>query len=389
MDHFNPRILISPGPFKECLDSEQIALAMSIGVNQILPNAIISIRPICDGGSGIVKLLTEANGGKLISTKVLNPIGNEVEAKLGLLSDGKTIIIESAQAAGLNLIPKNKRNPLNTSTFGVGQLIMRAMDLGAKKIIIGCGDSGTNDCGIGCASALGVKFEIKGKKEDTSFLTGSDLANIVNIDYKKAFKRFQENNVEIIIACNLTSVLCGDEGTSIIYGPQKGANPEQVQLLHKSVNHYVNLIYNLTGIELSFIPGAGAAGGLASSLYAFFNAKLIYSIDLVDQFLNLDNYLSNADLVLTGEGQIDDRTATGKVACGLALKSKKYNLPVIAIVGKIAKDHEDVFYNGIDAIECIADEPISKEESIKNAYDLISKATARVMRFVYKIPHKK
>jgi len=157
--------------------------------------------------------------------------------------------------------------------------------------------------------------------------------------------------------------------------------------LHSSVNNYVNLIYNLTGIELSYIPGAGAAGGLASSLYAFFNAKLVYSIDLVDQFLNLDKYLSKADLVLTGEGQIDDRTATGKVVCGLALKAKKYNLPVIAIVGKIADDHEDVFYNGIDAIECIADKPISKEESIKNAYNLISKATERVMRFIYKIHH--
>ena len=379
-----PRILIAPGPYKECLTSFEVAEAMKVGVQEVIPDAYTIIRPLSDGGSGIAKILTEASGGYLKNITVKGPLGDPVSACFGFLGDGETAVVESAQAVGLSLIPKEKRNPLYTSTFGVGQLISEAIREGARKIIVGCGDSGTNDCGIGCASALGVKFYYDKNKLPLTFPTGSDLERITHFDYEDAAKKLA--NIEITVACNLTSILCGPEGTSRIYGPQKGANPDQVEILHNGVYRYVDLIYTSNRSDLSFVPGAGAAGGLAASLYAFFQARLLYSIDVVDKYVHLDKYLSEANLVLTGEGQIDDRTATGKVACGIALKAKKYGLPVIAIVGSIANDHEDIFYNGIDAVECIAEGPILLEESMAKASALITNATMRVMRFMFKIP---
>jgi len=353
---------------------------MQCGVLDVLPNSNIYLRPLSDGGSGIAKVLTEVTSGKLIMRRVHGPLGDYVNAHIGILGDGKTAIIESAQAAGLTLIPPDLRNPLLTSSFGVGELILSAVELGAKSIIIGCGDSGTNDCGIGCASALGVNFYSENGCQLKGGLTGKDLIDIAFIDYTIAKERLQ--NVEITVACNLTSILCGPEGTSIIYGPQKGATTDQVVILHKNVKNFVNMIYKHERLDMSFVPGAGAAGGLASSLYAFFGAKLLYSIDVVDRYINLDQFLSRSNIVITGEGKIDDRTATGKIVCGVALKAKKYNLPVVAVVGSIAHDHEDIFYNGVDAVESIADGPMKIEDSIENATSLIKNATSRVMRFV-------
>ena len=375
-----PRILIAPGPYKECLDSFRVAQAMERGVREIYPDAAISIRPLCDGGSGIARVLTEVTSGQLKRVSVSGPIGRPVEASFGILGDGHTAIIESASAAGLALVPKAERNPLKTTTYGVGQLICEAVKSGATRIILGCGDSGTNDCGIGCAAACGVKFyDADGLIEKP---TGGDLHKVVKFDSSEAESRLA--SIEFIVACNLTSILCGREGMSRVYGPQKGATPEQVGALENGVNHFVELVFTQRGLDMSFVPGAGGAGGLAASLYGFFRAKLRYSIDVVDEYVKLDQFLKQVDLVLTGEGHIDDRTATGKVACGVALKAKRYGLPVVAIVGGISDDHEDIFYNGIDAVECIAEGPTTLESSMQNAETLIQHAAGRVMRFVFK-----
>jgi glycerate kinase len=382
----SPSIFIAPGPYKECLSSFEVAEAMKAGVEEVITNATVLVRPLSDGGSGIAKVLTEVTRGDFINTKVKDPLGRSINSYFGLLGDKETAIVESALAAGLSLVPKDKRNPLLTSTFGVGELIAEAVKQGAKTIIVGCGDSATNDCGIGCATALGVKFFTDENLKPLDFPTGADLIKIKRIDYEDAAKKLSKIN--ITVACNLTSILCGPEGTSRIYASQKGASPEQVEILDKGVKHFVDLVYNQQGLDLSFIPGAGGAGGLAASLYALFGSRLLYSIDVIDQYVNLDQYLSQASIVLTGEGRIDDRTATGKVACGVALKAKKYGLPVVAIVGSIASDHEDIFYNGIDAVECISEGPISLEESMINARQLIQRATMRVMRFMFKISHK-
>lgn len=381
-----PCILVAPGPYKECLDSFEVANAITNGIKEILPEATLIVRPLSDGGSGIAKILTEVTNGHLITCKVKDPLGNEISSYFGLLGDRETAIIESATATGLSLVPKDRRNPLITSTYGVGQLINEAISkFGVKNIIIGCGDSATNDCGIGCAAALGVKF-FDTNSRLLDYPIGQDLAKIKSIDYEDAAR--QMKNINIDVACNLTSVLCGAEGTSVIYAPQKGASSDQVKFLHQGVKRYVDLIYEKDGIDLSFVPGAGGAGGLAASLYAFFGARLLYSIDVIDRYVKLDQYLSRANLVITGEGSIDDRTATGKICCGLALKAKKYDIPVIAITGSIAFDHEDVFYNGIDAIECIAEGPMSLEESMSNARELIFRASMRAIRFLYSTSFK-
>jgi glycerate kinase len=379
-----PSILIAPGPFKECLSSFHVSEAMRRGVDEILPEANVIMRPLCDGGSGFAQILTEGKAGRLEKVEVKDPFGEPRIAELGFLGDGRTSIIESASAAGLSLIPKEKRKPAVMSTYGVGELINQAVVRGARKIIVGCGDSGTNDCGIGCAAALGVKFYKNSHKPALNFPVGGDLINLTDFEYTNTMRRFE--NIEVIVACNLTSILCGPEGTTKIYAKQKGASPIDIDILHKGVEHFVDLVFRKCGVDMSYVPGAGGAGGLAASLYAFLGAKLLYSIDLIDQYLQLDDLLSQCHLVLTGEGRIDDRTATGKVACGLALKAKKYNLPVVAVVGSIDPDHQDIYYNGIDAVECICDGPMTTDHAIAEAPDLIQKATARVMRFIFKIP---
>lgn len=379
-----PRILVAPGPYKECLDAFAVARAMDRGIRDIFPDATVHLRPLCDGGSGIARVLADVTGGHLEVVCVSGPLGPAVEAHYGILGDGVTAVIESASAAGLALVPKDRRNPLETSTTGVGELVVAAREAGAKRIILGCGDSGTNDCGIGCAAACGVKFYAAGEAAPLRRPAGGDLRRIVAFDSSEAEARLQ--GVEIVVACNLTSILCGREGTSRIYGPQKGATSQQVGVLEEGVQHFVDLFFRERGLDMSFVPGAGGAGGLAASLYGFFGARLRYSIDVVDEHVRLDDYLKKTDLVLTGEGQIDDRTATGKVACGVALKAKRYGLPVVAIVGAIADDHEDIFYNGIDAVECISEGPRTLEASMSDAEALVQRAASRVMRFVFKVP---
>lgn len=375
-----PRILIAPGPYKECLSSFAVARAMERGVKEILPTAVSIIRPLCDGGSGIAEVLTEATAGRLARVQVDGPIGQRVEAEYGLLGDGRTAVVESAKAAGLALVPRDRRNPLRTSSFGVGQLLAHAASSGAKEIIVGCGDSGTNDCGMGCAAALGVRF-FDADSKPILYPRGEDLRRVARIDPAGARERLAGSRISV--ACNLTSILSGPEGTSRIYGPQKGATKEDVEILQSGVDHFVKVVLSGCGIDLSYVPGAGGAGGLAASLYAFCGARLLYSIDVVDRYLNLDQHLASVDLVLTGEGRIDDRTATGKVPCGIALKAKRYNLPVVAVVGSIADDHEDIFYNGIDAVESIAEGPQDLEYLVAHAEMLIQRAATRVMRFAF------
>lgn len=374
-----PTILVAPGPFKECLTSKQVCAAMTAGVLDVLPDASVIQRPLADGGSGFAKLLTEATNGSFHYCEVETPIGEKVVAEYGILGDGQTAVIESATAAGLALVPRDKRDPRLTTTYGVGQLILAAARMGVSRVLLGCGDSGTNDCGVGCASALGVCFLDSKGNEVSHRPAGGDLEQIAGFRLLPEYDEIRD--LEITVACNLTSVLGGSEGTSIVYGPQKGASPSDVVALHRGVERFCEFVRHARGMDLAFAPGAGGSGGLAASLYAFFGAKLRYSIDIVDQYLNIDDYLRAVDLVITGEGCVDDRTASGKIACGLALKAKKFDVPVVAIAGLVAANHDEIFYNGIDAVESIAPGPISLSESIASAEPLIRRAAERVTRF--------
>ncbi len=375
------RVLLAPGPYKECLTAFDVAFAMADGIGDVSPQIQTTLRPMSDGGSGLARILAKEVGGALLERTVEGPLGQPVAACFALLPGG-TAVIESATAIGLTLLPLPSRNPLRTSTFGVGQLIAAAAEAGARDIIVGCGDSSTNDCGVGCAAALGVRF-LDDRLLPIERPTGADLRRIRAIDTSAVSPALSGMRMEI--ACNLTSVLLGNEGTCRRYAPQKGANAEDVRELELGVGSFVDLVYRDKGLDLAFVPGAGGSGGLAASLYAFFGAGIRYSIDVVDRFVRLDSYFSQTDLVLTGEGKIDDQTATGKIACGVGLRAKRFDLPVVAIVGSIAQDCEDIFYNGIDAVESIAEGPCSLEHSISNAPALIRRATARVMRFATKL----
>jgi|SRR5581483_10165839 len=377
-----PNILIAPGPYKECLAAVDVANAMLRGIRQLLPEATAVLQPICDGGSGFVDTLTTLTSGRIIPLSVHGPCGEMINSRYGVLGDGSTAAIESAAACGLALVPRESRNPRWMSTYGVGELIRHAIcETGCRRIFVGCGDSATNDCGIGCATALGVRFFAD--DQEIVFPKAEDLARITRIDDSRVIREL--GGTTFTVAGNLTSVLCGPEGTSRIYGPQKGASTEDVEYLSAAVDHFVDLLFYAKNIDLSFLPGAGGAGGLAASLYAFCNARLSYSFDVIHKFAHLEEYLAECSLVLTGEGCADDRTATGKVACAVALRAKKYGVPVVAIVGSIAQDHEDIFYNGIDAVEPITEGPMTIDESMRTAQDLIERATTRVVRFIFNI----
>jgi glycerate kinase len=367
-----PTILVAPGPYKECLTAQEVATAMQQGIADIMPEATSILRPLSDGGSGISRLLVEETGGEMVQLDVCGPLEGSISSSYGILGDGRTAVVESASACGLALVPKDRRNPLQTTTYGVGQLIRHAVESrGARKVIVGCGDSATNDCGIGMAIALGVRFE---GLDPTVAPTASDLSRIRRIDATGIPAVLKA--AEFVVACNLTSILCGPDGTTRIYAPQKGASLSQVEELEPGVRNFV---------DIAFLPGAGGSGGLAGSLYAFLRARLLYSLDVVNAYLRLEELLEKSSLVLTGEGTIDDRTATGKVACGLALQAKRFDLPVVAVVGAISRDHEDIYYNGIDVVASIQEGPVSLEESMGRAPELIARTTARVMRCIFRL----
>lgn len=233
---------------------------------------------------------------------------------------------------------------------------------------------------MGLLKALGIKFLDKDNQELTE--GGASLINLSRIDLEGLNKKLLEKNIKITVACNLTSVLCGPEGTSHKYGPQKGADPESVRLLANALENYASIVYKTTGKDIRYIPGGGGAGGVAAGLYAFLNARLQFSLRVITEFLALEEYLRDSDIVITGEGKIDSRTAGGKVACAVALTAKKYNLPVIAIVGSIAEDVGILYYNGIDHIEPICPGPVKLEDSLKSAKEWIIEASRRIARLL-------
>ena len=374
------KFLIAPGPFKECLLAEQVADAIEEGFKEVLPEVTCLKLPMCDGGTGFVQRIVEHSNGIQRFCRVRDPLGEPIRAFYGIVNKGgeKIGIIESASAAGLVLVPREKREPKITSTFGVGELMRKALDEGCSELVIGCGDSATNDGGLGLAKALGIRFLNKNGKELPE--GGGSLRNLYAIDLNNMDPRISQTR--ITVACNLTSILCGLEGTSYVYGPQKGANAQTVELLAGGLENYANIIYGMTGKDVRYIPGGGGAGGLAAALYAFMNARLRFSLNVVTDFLDLDKYLQDVDIVIVGEGRIDSRTAGGKVACAVALMAKKYNLPVVAIVGDIADDVGILYYNGIDHIEPICPGPATIEQSISKAREWITETAMRIIRLL-------
>lgn len=370
------KIVIAPDGFKGNLSALQVAQAIDKGIRRVVPDALTTLKPMADGGEGTVQAMVDATGGKVITTEVTDPLGGRVSAHWGLLSDKVTGVIEMASASGLPLVPPEKRNPLLTTTYGTGELILAALESGCRKLIIGIGGSATNDGGAGMAQALGARLLDSTGAELPS--GGAALANLEHIDVTNLDPRLAD--CEVLIASDVSNPLCGAHGASAVYGPQKGATPEMVTRLDAALAHYADVIQRDLGIKVKDALGAGAAGGLGAGLIVFLKAELIPGIDIVIQATNLVEHLKDADLVFTGEGRLDSQTARGKVPTGVAKRAKEFGLPVIAIAGEILDDYHIVYEHGIDAVLSIAPGPISLSQSMAEAEKLITDTAERATR---------
>ena len=370
------KIVIAPQGFKGNLTALEVARAIEAGVKRIVPNALTVLKPMADGGEGTVQALVDATGGEIITTGVTGPLGEPVNAHWGILNDRVTAVIEMAAASGLPLVPPEKRNPLITTTYGTGELILAALDKGCRKLIIGIGGSATNDGGAGMAQALGARFLDAGGKDLTP--GGAALADLEHIDATNLDPRLA--GFEVTLACDVNNPLCGPRGASAIYGPQKGATPELVAQLDAALAHYAGVVRKDLGADVRDVAGAGAAGGLGMGLIVFLKARLIPGIDVVIEATNLVADLAGVDLVFTAEGRIDCQSAMGKVPTGVALKAKEFGSPVIALAGEVADDCRVVYEQGIDAVLSIAPGPISLDESMTVADKLITDTAECAMR---------
>ena len=372
------KIAIAPDSFKGSLSATEVANAIEKGIKKV-DKSIETVKiPMADGGEGTVESLVEATGGKYIKVKVNDPLMREIEAVYGILGDNKTAVIEMAQASGLPLLKKEERNPMKTTTYGTGELIKHAVNSGCKNIIIGIGGSATNDGGAGMAMALGAKLLDKDGKDIP--LGAEGLIKLKTIDLSTFDEKIRE--CKFIAACDVENPLVGEKGASHIFGPQKGADEDMVKVLDEYLEHYGNLLEKNLNISVLNYPGAGAAGGLGAALLAFLNAELKRGIDIVIEASNLEEKIKDSDLVITGEGMIDYQTQFGKTPFGVAETSKKYSKPVIAIAGGIGKDASDLYNKGIDSIFSIVDKPMTLDEAVENAENLLEDTAERIMRIV-------
>ncbi|UEA16732.1 glycerate kinase [Pasteurella canis] len=340
------KIVIAPDSFKESLTSLEVASAIETGFKKVFPHAQYIKVPMADGGEGTVRSLIDATQGNLISTAVIAPLGNTVSATWGLSGNKDTAFIEMAASSGLHLVPLEQRNPLKTTSFGTGQLIKAALECGIKKIILGIGGSATNDGGVGMLQALGGRFLDKDQREIQ--LGGESLQTLSKIDLTHLDPRLKE--IEIQVACDVTNPLCGPNGASAIFGPQKGATAEMVQQLDHALHHFSTIVEQQYHLNIREQSGSGAAGGMGAGLLLLPNVRLQSGVEIIINAVNLIKQVENADLIITGEGRMDSQTAQGKTPAGVAKVAKYFNKPVIAIVGSLKEDYEVVYDIGIDAV---------------------------------------
>ncbi|WP_318515908.1 glycerate kinase [Photobacterium leiognathi] len=372
------KIIIAPDSYKESLTAMEVATAIENGFRQVIPNAEYIKLPMADGGEGTVQSLVDASNGTIIERSVTGPLGEQVNGFFGLMGDGKTAIIEMAAASGLHLVSLELRNPMLTTSFGTGELILAALDKGVEHIIVGIGGSATNDGGIGMAQALGVRFLDKNNKQIS--YGGGVLDRLHHIDISNIDPRLV--SVKLEVACDVDNPLCGEKGASQVFGPQKGATPEMVTQLDNNLAHYAEIIKRDLGNDVKDMAGAGAAGGMGAALLGLFNAQLRPGIEIVMDAVNLADVLQDADLVITGEGRIDSQTIHGKTPIGVARTAKRFNKPVIGIAGCLSYDCNVVHEHGIDAVFSVVPRSVSLAEALAEAAINVE-LTARNVAAIY------
>jgi len=371
------KILVAPDSFKGTLKAKEVAEIIEKGIRKVFPEAKVIKVPLADGGEGTVEALVESAGGKTFTKEVASPLGEKVKASFAVLSEGSTAIIEMAQASGFSLVTPEKRNPLWTTTFGTGELIKSALDEGCKKIIIGIGGSATVDGGAGMAQALGAQILDKEGKEIG--FGGGNLGKTARINMEHF--DFRAKNVKVIVASDVDNPLCGERGAAKVYGPQKGANKEMVEILEENLVHFARIVKKFLNKDVKDIPGAGAAGGLGAGLVAFMNAEIKPGIEIIIQASHLEEKMKGVDLVISGEGRIDEQTLYGKVPVGVLKIAKKRNIPLILIGGEV-REKRLLYKEGISAIISCVDRIISLEEALKGARVNLMNASEQAMRFI-------
>lgn len=370
------KVVVAPDKFRGSLSASDASQAMAQGVARADPNAEIVAIPMADGGEGTVEALVAATGGTFRDILVTGPLGEPVPARFGLLGDGRTAVLEMAAASGLALVPRDRRDPTRTTTRGTGEMLLAAIEAGASRVILGIGGSATNDGGAGFAQALGFRLLDDAGVELPP--GGGSLDRLSHIDPSGRDARI--DRIELSVACDVDNPLCGPRGASAIFGPQKGADPVTVARLDRNLMQFANVIRRDLGRSVADIPGAGAAGGLGAGLIAFASGRLEPGVDLVARAVDLEGHLTGADLVLTGEGAIDISSAGGKTAVGVARMAKARGCPVVALAGTIGKGANVVLDSGIDAYLSLCDRPMTLDQAVGNAFELLSRATEQAVR---------
>ncbi|WP_195429754.1 glycerate kinase [Clostridium sp. D46t1_190503_E9] len=371
------KFILAPDSFKESMTSKEACNAMERGIKKVIKDAICIKVPMADGGEGTVEALVEATGGKIVNTVVTDPLGDKkINAMYGILGNGEKAIIEMASASGIHLVEREKRNPLITTTYGTGELVLDAINRGVKHIIIGIGGSATNDGGAGMIQALGG--HLLDKEGNELNFGGSELIKLNAIDLTNFDSRLK--NVTFEVACDVNNPLIGENGASRIFGPQKGATEEMIIQLDKALNNYAEVIKRELGIDVANVEGAGAAGGLGAALLAFFNGELKRGVDLIIKHTDLENKIKGADIVFTGEGAIDSQTIFGKTPMGVASVAKKNGVKTIAFAGKVGDGVENLYNVGINSIFGIMRGVCSLEEALKNGEINLEKTVENLVR---------
>jgi glycerate kinase len=384
-------IVVAPDKFKGSLTADEAADAIERGIRRVWPRARVVKVPMADGGEGTLRALVRATGGRIVHRRVMGPLGEPVRAAFGVLGDGRTAVIEMAEASGYRLVPAARRNPLVTTTYGTGELIVAALQRGCRRLIIGIGGSATNDGGAGMAQALGARLLDARDRELPRGIGGGALGRVAKIEFSKS--QISDFRLAILVASDVSNPLIGLRGASAVFGPQKGATPAMVRQLDANLRHWACLLARDVAptsrsplahcSSLSTFPGGGAAGGLGAGLRAFLGARFRPGVEIVIEHARLAEKLRGADLVITGEGRLDNSTLDGKAPLGVARLARRLGVPVIAVGGSLAPEAEAAFRRaGFAAALPLVTGPMSLEEAMRGAGALLEAAAARTMELV-------
>jgi glycerate kinase len=374
------KIIVAPGAFKHSLSALTAAEAIASGLSKSGLDADLVVLPIADGGNGTLDAFL-ADGGQWINVSTVDPLNRPLSAPIGLLSNSDTAVVEMALASGLELLRPEELNPLAATTYGTGLLLKAALDTGAKRIIVGMGGSATVDAGAGAVQALGVRLlDADGKPIPFG---GGGLQSLASIDTTNLDPRWR--NIELIIASDVTNPAVGDDGAAAVFGPQKGATPEQVTLLDAGINHFCALIHAQLGIDIAYQEGTGAAGALSAGLLVFLGGSIQSGVDLLLDTNNFDAHLIDADLVITGEGQMDSQTISGKGPIGVARRAREHGVPTIALVGSLNTSDQLLHDAGMQAVLPIMTRPMSLADALRDAHSLLESAALR-LGYVLQLP---